>query len=137
MPRLRIWLIQCIRKEASMLNKEFKDFDCKRFEEEVFQNNQPDPFHKRWQNIRSWGDVRNHFGLSSLRCDEWQLRQGYMSAPLHEALERTLGKERLASYFPPEPERPKLSKEEQEMEDMATMLWGSVADVSAMRNRKK
>lgn len=120
-----------------MLNREFENFDCKRFEKEVFENNTPDHFGHRLMNIRSWRDVREHYGLSSLRCDEWQLRQGYMSAPLHEALERTLGKERLASYFPSEPVKPKLSKEEQELEDMATMLWGTVAEVNAMRNRGK
>lgn len=119
------------------LNKEFENFDCKRFEEEVFATNRPDPFNQRMRNIRSWADVREHYGLSSLRCNEWELRQGYMSAPLHEALEGTLGKERLASYFQKEPPKPKLSKEDQELEDMATLLWGSISDVNAMRNRRK
>lgn len=119
-----------------MLNREFTHFDCKRFEDEVFANNKPDNFGHRLMNIRSWRDVRDYFGLSALRCDEWQLRQGYMSAPLHEALERTIGKERLASYFP-SPAKPKLSKEEQELEDMAVMLYGTVAEVNALRSRGK
>ena len=118
-----------------MLNREFKDFDCFRFEDEMFANNQPDPFGRRLRGIYSWQDVRDHYGLSALRCDEWQLRQGYMSAPLHEALERTLGKERLASYFPSEPAKPKLTKEQQELEDMATLLFGSVSEIEAMKNR--
>lgn len=83
-----------------MLNKEFSNFDCERFEKEVFANNKPDPFHQRLQGIHSWDDIRDYYGLGALRCDKWLLKQGYMSAPLHEALERTLGKERLASYFP-------------------------------------
>ena len=119
-----------------MLNKEFENFDCKRFEDEVFQNNKPDPFKQRWQGIRSWKDVREYYHLGSLRCDEWQLRQGFMSAPLHEALERTLGKERLASYFP-QPEKTQLNKEEQDVEDMVTLMFGTVNDVNAMRNRRR
>lgn len=118
-----------------MLNKEFTHFDCKRFEDEVFANNKPDPYNQRLKNIWSWRDVRDYFGLSSLRCDEWQLRQGYMSAPLHEALERTIGKERLASYFP-SPAEPKLSKEDQETYDLAA-YFGNVNDVNAIRSRKK
>lgn len=120
-----------------MINKEFQHFECKRFEEELFENNTRDLGGTRMKNIRSWDDIRNHFGLSALRCDKWLLRQGYMSQPLHEALERTLGKERLASYFPKELPKPKLSKEDQELEDMATLLWGPVCDVNAMRNRCK
>lgn len=120
-----------------MINKEFSHFDCKRFESEVFENNSRDLNGTRMKNIRTWDDVRNHFGLSSLRCDKWLLRQGFMSAPLHEALERAIGKERLEEYFPQEPPKPKLSKEEQELEDMAVLLFGSVAENNSMRNRGK
>lgn len=119
------------------MNKEFSNFECKKFEAEMFENNSPDLTGTRMKNIRSWDDVRNHFGLSALRCDKWQLRQGYMSAPLHDALERAIGKERLSEYFSQEPRKPKLSQEEQELEDMATMLWGTVAEVNAMRHRNK
>ena len=120
-----------------MINKEYPHFDYERFESEVFDNNRPDPYGKRMRQIRSWGDVREHFGLSALRCDEWQLRQGYMSSPLHDALERTLGAERLASYFTAEPSQPQLTPEQQELKDLATLLWGSVAEVNRLKNRNK
>lgn len=119
-----------------MLNREFPNFDCKRFEDEVFENNRRDPYGQRMQNIRSWADIRQHYGLSTLRCDEWLLRQGYMSAPLHECLERTLGKERLASYFPTEVGKQKTG-EKDEIEELATLLFGTVRENSEIRNRRK
>lgn len=119
-----------------MLNREYQNFDCKRFEADFFENNQPDPYHQRLKGIRTWRDMREYFGLSSLRCDEPQLRQGYMSKPLHEALERKIGVERLASYFP-KPQPKKLGTDDKDIEELSILLWGSVGEVNAMRNKGK
>lgn len=115
-----------------MTNKEYPNFDCRRFEDDVFQNNTPDPFHTRMRNIRTWRDVREYFGISPMHCDEHLLREGVMSAKLHEALENKLGAERLAGYFS-DGSQPKKSKEQQEQDDLVTMMFGSVAEYNRLR----
>lgn len=107
--------------------KEFPNFLADKFADEVFENNSPDPFHKRLMNIRSFRDLREYTGLSGMRCDENLLREGFMSKDLHDFLEEKLGKERLATYFS-DGSKPKLSKADQELEDLATLLWGTVRD---------
>lgn len=114
------------------LYKEFQNFDCRRFEDEVFENNSHDPFRQRLANIRSWRDIREYFGLSPMHCDEHQLREGFMSKKLHEALENKLGAERLAAYFGDGSE-PKKSKEQQQEDDLVTMMFGAVNDYSRLR----
>ena len=120
------------------LHTEYPNFDCKRFEEEVFNIGEKDPFHKRISDIRSWRDVSAYFGLSPMQVDEQALKDGFMSQKLYEAFEHKLGKERLDSYFGVKT-KPKLSKEEQELDDLATLLAGNVRDknrISVIRLRK-
>lgn len=112
--------------------KEFPNFLCEKFADEVFENNEKDPFHKRLMNIRSFRDLKEYTGLTGLRCDENLLKEGFMSKDLHEWLEKKLGKERLATYFG-DGSRPKLSKQDQELEDLATMLWGTVKEKNKIR----
>lgn len=108
-------------------NKAFPNFMAEKFADEVFENNRPDPFGQRMMNIRSYRDLREYFGLGSGQCDEAALKEGFMSQKLHDCLEQKLGKERLATYFG-DGTRPKLSKEDQEIEDLAVLLGGSVRD---------
>lgn len=120
------------------LHKEFPNFDCERFQNEVFANGEKDPFHQRLRDIRSWQDVREYFGLAPMQVDERALKDGYMSAKLHEALEHKLGKERLDGYFGVKA-KPKLSKQEQELQDLAILLAGNVRDksrISVIRMKK-
>ena len=112
--------------------KAFPNFLADKFADEVFENNQKDPFHQRMRNIRSYRDLREYFGLGSGQCDEATLREGFMSQKLHDCLEQKLGKERLATYFG-DGTRPKLSKEDQEIEDLATLLWGTSRDKSRIQ----
>ena len=114
------------------LYREYPNFDCQRFEDEVFSNGTKDPFHQRLRDIRSWRDCQEYFGLSPLQCDEHQLREGFMSAKLHNALEAKIGKERLEGYFVEKP-APKKTKEQQEEEDLITMMFGNVNDYSRLR----
>lgn len=114
--------------------KEYPNFLAEKFEKEVFENNEKDPFGKRLMNIRSFRDLREYTGLSGLRCDETLLRQGFMSKDLHEVLERKLGKERLATYFGDGQPR-RLSKEDEEIETLATLLWGNAKEVSRLNLR--
>ena len=112
--------------------KEHPNFDCERFEEEVFANDRKDPFHQRLANIRTWGDVREYFGLSAMQCDEHVLREGMMSQKLYEALSAKIGKDRLDGYFG-DGSSPKKTKEQQEEDDLFTMMFGSVNDYSRLR----
>ena len=112
--------------------KAFPNFLADKFADEVFENNTKDPFHKRMANIRSYRDLREYFGLGSGQCDEATLRDGFMSQKLHDCLEQKLGKERLAQYFG-DGTRPILSKEDQEIEDLATLLWGTPRDKSKIQ----
>lgn len=107
--------------------KTFQNFLAGKFADEIFENNRPDPFHKRMMNIRSFRDLREYYGIGARECDESLLREGFMSQKLHDCLEQKLGKERLAQYFG-DGTPPKLSKEDQEIEDLAVLLGGSVRD---------
>ena len=107
--------------------KAFPNFLADKFADEVFENNTKDPFHQRMMNIRSYRDLREYFGLGSGQCDEAVLKEGFMSQKLHDCLEQKLGKERLDKYFS-DGTRPKLSKEDQEIEDLAVLLGGSVRE---------
>lgn len=98
-----------------------------KFADEMFENNRPDPFHQRMANIRSYRDLREYFGLGSGQCNETTLKEGFMSQKLHACLEQKLGKEKLDSYFG-DGTPPKLSKEDQEIEDLAVLLGGSVRE---------
>ena len=118
------------------LYKEFPNFDCQRFEEECFDSNSKNPFVKRLQNIYSWRDVREYYGLGTLKCDENNLKQGFMSKTLHDCLVGTLGEERMASYFSDKPVRPKLTKEQQDINDLATLIIGSPREIQEMRSRR-
>ncbi|MGM9687157.1 MAG: hypothetical protein ACI3YI_13190 [Bacteroidaceae bacterium] len=118
-----------------MNNVKYKDFDCSRFENEVFgvgflnkSTREPKP---GWL---SWQDVRSYFGLGVYPCNERELRQGYMSEKLHDALERKLGGDRLASYFPAVQEK-KEPKEDIDVYELATLMYGSVNDVNKIRDR--
>ena len=120
------------------LHMEYPNFDCERFEREIFNDGSKDPFHQRLTDIRSWHDVPGYFGLSPLQVEERALKDGFMSQKLYEAFELKLGKERLNGYFGVKA-KPKLSKEEQELDDLATLLAGSVRDknrISVIRLRK-
>ncbi len=112
--------------------KAYEHFDSERFAEELFQNNEKDPFHKRLANIRSWSDVRYDGGLSQYQCNPELLREGYMSEALHDYLERKIGAERLKGYFG-DGSTPKKTKEQQEEDDLITMMFGSVNDYSRLR----
>lgn len=120
------------------LHMEYPNFDCERFEREIFNDGSKDPFHQRLTDIRSWHDVPGYFGLSPLQVEERALKDGFMSQKLYEAFEHKLGKERLDGYFGVKA-KPKLSKEEQELDDLATLLAGNVRDknrISVIRLRK-
>ncbi len=120
------------------LHEEHPNFDCERFEQEVFNVGGKDPFHQRLTDIRSWHDVPGYFGLSPMHVEERALKDGFMSAKLYEAFANKLGKERLDGYFGIKA-KPKLSKAEQELDDLATLLAGSVRDknrISVIRLRK-
>lgn len=106
---------------------EYPNFDCERFEKEIFNDGSKDPFHQRLRDIRSWHDVPGYFGLSPMQVEERALKDGFMSQKLYEAFEHKLGKERLDGYFGVKA-KPKLSKEEQELADLATLLAGRVSD---------
>lgn len=120
------------------LHMEYPNFDCERFEKEIFNDGTKDPFHQRLRDIRSWHDVPEYFGLSPMQVEERALRDGFMSAKLYEAFAHKLGKERLDGYFGVKAKQ-KLSKEEQEIDDLATLLTGRVSDknrISVVRLRK-
>lgn len=109
------------------LHMEYPNFDHDRFVREVFNDGTKDPFHQRLTDIRCWRDCQEYFGLSPMLVEERALRDGFMSAKLYEALAHKLGQERLDGYFGIKA-KPKLSKEEQELDDLATLLAGSVRD---------
>ena len=113
----------------------YPNFLADKFAEEIFENNEKDPFHLRLKNIRSYRDLGEYFGLGGGLCDEALLKKGFMSQKLHECLELKLGKERLATYFG-DGTCPKQPKEHQELEDLATLLWGSVNDVNKLKSNK-
>lgn len=118
------------------MQDEHREFDCQRFEQEVFGVGR---FPNSWDNRpgwNSWSDVREYFGIGFLKANEWKLRQGLMGEDLYGKLAGKIGEERLKSFFPKPVEKPKLSKEEQSIEDIATLMFGSAADVAKMRNRK-
>lgn len=120
------------------IHMEYPNFDCERFEKEIFNDGSKDPFHQRLRDIRSWHDVPGYFGLSPMHVEERALKDGFMSQKLYEAFEHKLGKERLDGYFGIKA-KPKLSKAEQELDDLATLLAGSVRDksrISVVRFRK-
>lgn len=117
---------------------EYPNFDCERFEKEIFNDGSKDPFHQRLRDIRSWHDVPGYFGLSPMQVEERALKDGFMSQKLYEAFEHKLGKERLDGYFGVKA-KPKLSKEEQELDDLATLLAGRVSDknrISVIRMKR-
>ena len=114
------------------LHEEHSNFDCERFEQEVFNNGTKDPFHQRLRDIWSWHDVPEYFGLSPMLVEERALKDGFMSQKLYEAFEHKLGKERLDGYFVEKP-APKKTKEQQEEEDLITMMFGNVNDYSRLR----
>ena len=107
------------------LHMEYPNFDCERFEKEVFNNGDKDPFHQRLADIRCWRDCQEYFGLAPVHVEERALKDGFMSQKLYEAFEHKIGKERLDGYFGIKA-KPKLSKEEQELDDLATLLAGSL-----------
>lgn len=113
-------------------NKAFPNFLADKFADEVFENNGKDPFHLRMMNIRSYRDLREYYGLGSRECDESLLREGFMSQKLHDCLEQKLGAERLAKYFG-DGSTPKKTKEQQEEDDLLTMMFGNVSDYSRLR----
>lgn len=120
------------------IHMEYPNFDCERFEKEIFNDGTKDPFHQRLRDIRSWHDVPEYFGLSPMQVEERALRDGFMSAKLYEAFAHKLGKERLDGYFGVKA-KPKLSKEEQELDDLATLLAGRVSDknrISVIRMKR-
>lgn len=120
------------------LHMEYPNFDHDRFVREVFNDGSKDPFHQRLRDIRSWHDVPEYFGLSPMQVEERALRDGFMSQKLYEAFEHKLGKEQLDGYFGIKA-KPKLSKEEQELDDLATLLAGSVRDknrISVIRMKR-
>ena len=112
--------------------QKYPNFLADKFADEVFENNSRDPFHQRLANIRSYRDLGEYFGLTGLNCNEAYLRDGFMSKKLHEALEKKLGKERLAAYFS-DGSQPKNSKEQQEEDDLIAMMFGNVSDYSRLR----
>lgn len=114
------------------LNEEHPNFECGRFEAEVFNDGSRDPFGQRLTDIRSWRDVPVYFGISPMYVEERALKDGYMSHKLYEALEHKLGKERLDSYFVEKPKQKK-SHEQQEEDDLITMMFGTVNDCSRLR----
>jgi hypothetical protein len=114
------------------LHEEHPNFDCERFEKEIFNDGSKDPFHQRLRDIRSWNDVPGYFGLSPMHVEERALKDGFMSQKLYEAFEHKLGRERLDGYFVEKP-KPKKSKEQQEEDDLITMMFGTVNDCSRLR----
>lgn len=114
------------------LHEEHPYFDCERFEKEVFNNGTKDPFHQRLRDIRSWDDVPYYSGLSPQQVEKRALKDGFMSQKLYEFFEKKLGRERLSGYFT-EKSAPKKTKEQQEEEDLITMMFGNVSDYSRLR----
>lgn len=116
--------------------REHEGFDEKSFSESVFgidyypkhiQNHLCEP-KPGWLN---WNDVREYFGLGHLAVDPQALHDGFMSERLYSALAHKIGKERLDKFFGKT--APKLSKQEQELDDLATLLWGTVKEKSKIR----
>ena len=115
--------------------KTFSNFRADDLARDCFENNEKDPFNRRLRNIRSWEDVRYEGGFSRYQCNPQLLREGYMSQVVHDFLEKKLGKERLGKYFGPAP-KPKQSKSDEELEELAIRLFGSVSEVNALNARK-
>lgn len=73
-----------------------------------------------------------------MHVEERALKDGFMSSKLYEALGHKLGRARLDGYFGIKA-KPKLSKEEQELDDLATLLAGTVRDknrISVIRMKR-
>lgn len=106
-----------------------KGFDSLRFEEERFGVG------RGKMGFRDWNDVAYYYGISPTNyCNPINLRNGDMSNTLYECLCRTYGQEAVDDYFPKEV-KPKPSKEDKEIEDLCTLMCGSVSDVNAMRKK--
>ena len=114
------------------LHMEYPNFDCERFEKEVFNNGDKDPFHQRLADIRCWRDCQEYFGLAPVHVEERALKDGFMSQKLYEAFEHKIGKERLDGYFVEKPKQKK-SHEQQQEDDLITMMFGTVNDYSRLR----
>ena len=115
--------------------KEHEGFDEKSFAESVFGiDNYPKHIEnhicERKPGWLNWDDVREYFGLGHLAVDPQALRDGFMSEKLYSALAHKMGKERLDKFFG---KTAKLSKQDQELEDLATLLWGTVEEKSKIR----
>ena len=116
--------------------REHEGFDEKSFAESVFGiDNYPKHIEnhicERKPGWLNWDDVREYFGLGHLAVDPQALRDGFMSEKLYSALAHKIGKERLDKFFGKT--APKLSKQDQELEDLATLLWGTVEEKSKIR----
>lgn len=79
----------------------------------------------------NWNDVREYFGLGNLAVDPQSLRDGFMSEKLYSALARKIGRERLDKFFGKTAQ--KMSAREQELEDLATLLWGTPREKSRIQ----
>ena len=117
-------------------NKAYDHFLADKLAEELFQTNAPDPFNKRLRNIRSWEDVRYDGGLSRHQCNPQLLREGYMSQALHDYFVSKIGEERLKNYFGDAP-KPKLSKTDEELNELSIRLFGTVSEINALNARKQ
>ena len=107
-------------------------FNKEKFENDVFGvGRYPDAWWQWRPGWQSWQDVRQYFGLYGTETREQDLEEGKMHEKLYESLSGKIGEARLKSYFAPV-ER-KLTKEERELEDLATLLAGNVAEKSRIR----
>lgn len=114
------------------LNEEHHGFLCEKFVNEVLDIGVKDPFGQRLKNVASLEELGPYFGIGSLASDPYKMRKGMMSEKLYNALAEKIGKERLDGYFDQSGEQ---MKKEDEWEQMATFLLGSVDEVNALRSR--
>ena len=83
-----------------------------------------------------WRDVQEYFGLGSMAVDPYVLREGFMSERLYTALAGKIGKERLDKFFGESKSPKNISKDEQDVNDLAILLWGTPAEINKMRSRR-
>ena len=116
---------------------EIKGFDYKRFQKDHFGIG---TYEKKVNKLRikpgflSWRDVASYFGMSPT-VNEMYIRRGSMSKSMYECLSHLYGKETIDGYLP-KPDAPrKPTREEQEIDDLSTLMFGTVKDVNAIRNK--
>lgn len=107
-----------------------KGFNCEKFEAERFGVGRDK------MGFLNWCDVARYFGISATaHANERYLRHGDMSAPMYDCLTRLYGQESMAEYFPKPKVKP-LTKEEREIEELGTLIAGSINDIKRVRGQR-